>query len=205
MRVAVITGSAQGIGRQTAELFAANGYALALIDLQPSTQTIAALPAGTAAFDFTGDISNEASIAEFATQLIQRFGRVDVLVNNGGVSQRSSVLDTDIDTHRRILDVNYTGAVALTKSEGKIFRNVCCSILHIRRYSDYANVALILRFILNNSTLHKLLEIQRKSPAEVTRLLDHAPLVRLPWVLIKAGNTTLQWARMFDRNNCRGQ
>jgi NAD(P)-dependent dehydrogenase (short-subunit alcohol dehydrogenase family) len=106
------------------------------------------------------DLSQVSSLAAKGEEALSLFGRVDVLVNNGGVSQRSSVLDTDIDTHRRILDVNYTGAVALTKSEGKIFRNVCCSILHIRRYSDYANVALILRFILNNSTLHKLLEIQ---------------------------------------------
>jgi NAD(P)-dependent dehydrogenase (short-subunit alcohol dehydrogenase family) len=164
MRVAVITGSAQGIGRQTAELFAANGYALALIDLQPSTQTIAALPAGTAAFDFTGDISNEASIAEFATQLIQRFGRVDVLVNNAGISFIAPAETVSADQFRKVLDVNLVAPFLLCKAFGTIMLQ--------QRSGSIVNVASIAGLVgigdrsAYNASKHGLIGLTRTLAAE---------------------------------------
>ena len=64
MKVAVITGAAQGIGRRTAQIFAAAGYSLALLDLQPCTSTLASVRStGVEAADFPGDISDEAIVA----------------------------------------------------------------------------------------------------------------------------------------------
>lgn len=69
MKLAVITGAAQGIGRRTAELFAAAGYSLALLDLQPCAGTLKSLP-GCDAVDFPGDLSDE-TVVEAAAEAVR--------------------------------------------------------------------------------------------------------------------------------------
>ena len=86
-RVAVVTGGAQGIGRQTSELLAERGYRIAIIDLREPQATVAAIEARNAdAFGFAGDITKEDVVESFAQTVLKRFGRVDVLVNNAGIS-----------------------------------------------------------------------------------------------------------------------
>jgi dehydrogenase/reductase SDR family member 7B len=62
------------------------------------------------------DLSMPPSIQQAVEQVIARFGRVDFLVNNGGISQRSRIIDTNIEVDRRIMEVNYFGSVILTKA-----------------------------------------------------------------------------------------
>jgi NAD(P)-dependent dehydrogenase (short-subunit alcohol dehydrogenase family) len=112
--VAAITGAAQGIGRRTAELLAAEGYALALLDRQPvdgfapdSTLTVA------------GDVSDEADVAGFADAVADRFGRVDVLVNNAGVAFIAPAEQTPAEQWRRVIEVNLTGPFLLCRAFGR--------------------------------------------------------------------------------------
>ena len=87
MKLAIITGAAQGIGRRTAEIFAGAGYSLALLDLQPCTATLASIRAiGCDAADFTGDLSDESVVEAAAEAIRARWDRADVLVNNAGIS-----------------------------------------------------------------------------------------------------------------------
>lgn len=96
MRVAVITGAAQGIGRQIAETLAARGYALALNDLRPPDDTVAALGSRRDVAEvFVGDVSDDDFVARFAEGVLARFGGVDVLVNNAGIQRRVSLLDDE--------------------------------------------------------------------------------------------------------------
>lgn len=62
------------------------------------------------------DVAETASIAPAAKAVLDRFGRVDILVNNAGISQRALVADTDMAVYRRLMEVNFFGAVALTKA-----------------------------------------------------------------------------------------
>ena len=62
------------------------------------------------------DLEDYISLEEKATEAIAAFGRVDVLINNGGISQRSLVEETEITVDKRIMDINYLGTVALTKA-----------------------------------------------------------------------------------------
>jgi NAD(P)-dependent dehydrogenase (short-subunit alcohol dehydrogenase family) len=124
MKVAIITGAAQGIGRRTAELFAASGYALALFDLKPcpsisDTQTLA----------FKGDLSDESFVAEAVAAAHQRFGSVDVLVNNAGISSIAPAETISTEAFRRVLEVNLiapfiisriVGAIMLQQRQGSI-------------------------------------------------------------------------------------
>ena len=85
MRVAVVTGAAQGIGRRTAEVLGEAGYTLLLLDKQPCEATLSALRGvGSEAASVIGDITDETLIAQAVSVVMQRWGRVDVLVNNAG-------------------------------------------------------------------------------------------------------------------------
>ncbi|MGA7314937.1 MAG: SDR family NAD(P)-dependent oxidoreductase, partial [Silvibacterium sp.] len=119
-RVAVITGGAQGIGRCTAELLAKRGYKLALIDLRMPAETIRAIAErGGEAMGFTGDITDEPTVEVFVREAFVRFGRVDVLVNNAGVSLISPAETTSASDYRRVLEVNLMAPFLLAKAFGE--------------------------------------------------------------------------------------
>jgi short-subunit dehydrogenase len=61
------------------------------------------------------DLSDSSTISAKAQEAISIFGCVDILINNGGISFRGAILETDIDVDRRLMEVNYFGHVALTK------------------------------------------------------------------------------------------
>lgn len=64
----------------------------------------------------TLDLEDYTNLQAKADEAISSFGRVDILVNNGGISQRSLVKDTNINVDKRIMDINYLGTVGLTKA-----------------------------------------------------------------------------------------
>jgi NAD(P)-dependent dehydrogenase (short-subunit alcohol dehydrogenase family) len=120
MRVAVVTGAAQGIGRRTAEVLAAEGYALALFDVREPAETMTAVGALDAeALPVTGDVSSEADVATLGRAVLDRFGRVDVLVNNAGISFITPAEDTSPEEWRRVLEVNLTGPFLLCRELGR--------------------------------------------------------------------------------------
>jgi NAD(P)-dependent dehydrogenase (short-subunit alcohol dehydrogenase family) len=110
-RVAVITGAAQGIGRRTAQLLAAEGYALALFDRAPMT--------GFDALTVLGDVSDEGDVQGLARAVQARYGRVDVLVNNAGISSIGPAEDIPVALWRQVMEVNLTGPFLLSQVFGR--------------------------------------------------------------------------------------
>jgi NAD(P)-dependent dehydrogenase (short-subunit alcohol dehydrogenase family) len=120
MNVAVVTGAAQGIGRRTAEILAERGFALALIDLREPSETLAALKNRNAdTLSFAADITSENSVSEFATAIDSRWGRVDVLVNNAGISFIAPAETIAAKDYRRVLEVNLVAPFLLAQTFGK--------------------------------------------------------------------------------------
>ncbi|MET0234535.1 MAG: SDR family oxidoreductase [Kibdelosporangium sp.] len=109
--VAVITGAAQGIGREVARVLAARGYATVLTDLQK--------PDDSGALSVLGDVSDPDDVASLAGQVRSTFGRVDVLVNNAGVSLLQPAEETTVAQWRRVIDVNLTGPFLLCQEFGR--------------------------------------------------------------------------------------
>jgi NAD(P)-dependent dehydrogenase (short-subunit alcohol dehydrogenase family) len=109
--VAVITGAAQGIGRQVARVLSARGYATVLTDLRK--------PDEPGALTVLGDVSNPDDVAFLASQVRSTFGRVDVLVNNAGVSLLKPAEETTAEQWRRVIDVNLTGPFLLCQEFGR--------------------------------------------------------------------------------------
>ncbi len=119
MRVALITGSAQGIGRCTAEAMAAAGYALVPNDLRAPSETLAAVRAlGARAEELVGDVADEATVQRFAAIVEDRWGQVDVLVNNAGISFIAPAETISGADFRRVLDVNLVAPFLLCKTFG---------------------------------------------------------------------------------------
>ena len=86
-RVALVTGAGRGIGRRTAEVLAAQGYAVALNDLAEPTEALQAVRAsGAEAVAAIGDVASAAAIPDIAAAAKDAFGDIDVLVNNAGIS-----------------------------------------------------------------------------------------------------------------------
>ncbi|KAA6460249.1 SDR family oxidoreductase [Acidobacteria bacterium AB60] len=119
-RVAVITGAAQGIGRRTAELLAQRGYRIGIIDRQEPTATINAIRArGGQAISYTGDITSESAVLDFAALVDSHFGRPDVLVNNAGISLIAPAEETSLEDYRRVLNVNLVAPFLLARIFGE--------------------------------------------------------------------------------------
>ena len=120
-RIAVITGAGQGIGRRTAEVLAARGYRLALIDIQSVDRTMEAIrQIGSEAVALAGDVSSEADVTRMAEAVQQRYGRVDALVNNAGISCICPAEETTAVQWRRVLEVNLTGPFLLCRAFGRM-------------------------------------------------------------------------------------
>jgi NAD(P)-dependent dehydrogenase (short-subunit alcohol dehydrogenase family) len=164
-KVAVVTGAAQGIGRRVAEVLADGGYALALTDLHDSTETLAAVgERGREALDVPGDVSVEADVAAFAEQVRERFGRVDVLVNNAGISFIAPAEDTAPEDWRRVLEVNLTGPFLLCQAFGRLMLEAGVgSIVNVASIAGLRGVADRAAY---NASKHGLVGLTRTLAAE---------------------------------------
>ncbi len=113
-RVAVVTGAASGIGRALAEALAGAGSAVVLADLDVRESEAVAERLrrnGATALAVPVDVADPASVDELAKVTLDRFGRVDVLCNNAGVSTFNLIQDQTLDDWRWVFNVNLWGVV----------------------------------------------------------------------------------------------
>ena len=125
-RVAVVTGAASGIGRALAEAFAEAGSAVVLADLDGAeAEAVAAgiRASGGQAEAMAVDVADPAAVDRLAAATLERFGRVDVLCNNAGVSTFNLLRDQTLDDWRWVFDVNLWGVVHGLQSFVPIMRS----------------------------------------------------------------------------------
>jgi len=165
MPVAVITGAAQGIGRRTAETLAELGYSLALSDLKPATETLAAVHKfGAEAVEHVGDISDEDVVTRFAASVKGRWGRADVLVNNAGISFIAPAETITAADFRRVLDVNLVAPFLLAKVFSEMMlKQKAGSIVNVASIAGLVGVADRSAY---NASKHGLVGLTRTLAAE---------------------------------------
>lgn len=119
-RTAAITGAARGIGRKVAEVLAERGFRVALNDLRMPEETIQAIRSrGGEALSYVGNVADEAIAEEFARSVHHAWGRIDVLVNNAGISLIAPAESTAASDYRRVLEVNLVAPFLLSKAFGR--------------------------------------------------------------------------------------
>jgi 3-oxoacyl-[acyl-carrier protein] reductase len=118
--LALVTGGRRGIGRAIAEALAGAGFDLAITDLAPeAAEALAAVRAlGADAEFFRSDLADLAAHPALLARLVDRFGRVDCLVNNAGMGSvsRGDVLDLSPESFDTVLGVNLRGTLFLTQA-----------------------------------------------------------------------------------------
>ncbi|MGZ4038798.1 MAG: SDR family NAD(P)-dependent oxidoreductase, partial [Bacteroidia bacterium] len=118
-KVVWITGASSGIGEALALQFAQQGARLILSARREEELkrigTLSKLPALDLMI-LPFDLKDTSNASGLAAQIMNKFGRIDILVNNGGFSQRSEALETPVPIDREIMEVDYFAQVALAKA-----------------------------------------------------------------------------------------
>ena len=123
-KVALVTGAARGIGLAVAKRFLAEGWRVALLDIEgdllDSAFVALARPDHTLALH--ADVSDVAAVATAVEAVSRRFGRLDALVNNAGIAVFKPLLETTEQDWSRVLAVNLTGPFLCTKAAVPLMR-----------------------------------------------------------------------------------
>lgn len=124
-KVVLITGAGLGIGRTLAEAFAAQGAIVVANDLTPINldKTIHLIQAsGGKTLAYVADIASKLALQSMLNEIIDQFGRIDILIQAADVDPSDSIMEMDEWDWRRTLDINLTGPFLLIQSVGRIMR-----------------------------------------------------------------------------------
>ena len=108
-RVAIVTGAGSGIGRATAELFAAEGARVACADVNGKAAQETAANIGAAAIGCRTDVSVPGDVEQMVADTVAKFGTVDVLYANAGVGGSGNAIDMSFEEWNRMIGINLTG------------------------------------------------------------------------------------------------
>lgn len=119
-KVALITGGSRGIGKAIAEKFAKNGYDLVINYVSDNTDLDAIKEEfkqyGSEVLMEKADVSNYAECEKMVTAAIEKFGRIDVLVNNAGVTRDNLLMRMKEEDFDKVIEINLKGTFLITKS-----------------------------------------------------------------------------------------
>jgi len=122
-KAALVTGAARGIGLATAKRFLAEGWRVALLDIDGETlkRAHASLPAD-ATLAIQCDVADAAGVRDALARIANEFGRLDALVNNAGIAIFKPILEVTLEDWSRVLAVNLTGPFLCTKAAAALMR-----------------------------------------------------------------------------------
>lgn len=117
-KVAIVTGAARGIGLGIANRLADDGFALSILDVGERSEGVELLSQKTEVLYVQGDLSRADDRARLVRETVERFGRIDVLVNNAGVAPRvrCDMLETGEESFDWVLGINLKGNFFLTQA-----------------------------------------------------------------------------------------
>jgi NAD(P)-dependent dehydrogenase (short-subunit alcohol dehydrogenase family) len=141
-KVAIVTGAGRNIGEDTSKLFASEGAAVAVVDLdrargQKVTANIVA--AGGKAKSFICDVGKEEDIINCVKDVMVAFGQIDILINNAAISDNKNMFDLSTEEWNRVLAITLTSPFLFSKHVAKemIARGKGGSIVNVSSTSGY--------------------------------------------------------------------
>lgn len=123
----VITGSGRGLGRQIAFSFAESGANVVVTartekEIKQTAEKINREKEGKAIY-VPADISNEKDVKNLVKRTVKKFNKVDILINNAAIHEANTILETDLSTWKKIIEVNLTGTFLCSKEFGQVMKN----------------------------------------------------------------------------------
>jgi 2-hydroxycyclohexanecarboxyl-CoA dehydrogenase len=115
-KIAIVTGAGQGIGRGIAEKLAAEGATVVVSDINEATARETAGALGGQATGVPADVTSRESVQAMADRVRERFGRIDVLVNNAGWDKAGPFVDSDPSDWDTIIQINLYGVLNTSKA-----------------------------------------------------------------------------------------
>lgn len=118
-KIVVITGGANGIGAVAASLFGKHGAQIAIVDFDKEAGELIAQQLhgkGVEAAFFQVDVSDSEKVKEMAAKVIEIFGKVDILINNAGITRDAMMLKLEVADFQKVIDVNLTGVFNCTQA-----------------------------------------------------------------------------------------
>lgn len=116
-KVAIITGAASGLGLEAAKLFIKEGAKVALVDYDAiAGEKIAAELEADRDAVFEADVSNRTQVLEMVSMVKERFGKIDILINNAGITKDNMLLKMSAEDFQKVMDVNVNGVFHCTQA-----------------------------------------------------------------------------------------
>jgi 3-hydroxybutyrate dehydrogenase len=146
-KVAIVTGAASGIGREIARAYLREGAMVAIADLAQAASDAAAAeldPSGARAIGVAMDVSDEAQVEAGTARVVERFGRLDILVSNAGIQIVSPIVEFDFAQWKRVLAIHLDGAFLTTRAAlRRMYRQKSGSVIYVG--SVHSKVASVLK------------------------------------------------------------
>jgi 3-oxoacyl-[acyl-carrier protein] reductase len=123
--VCVVTGSGKGLGKAIAEKFFQEGAEVALWDRSGLAKSVANSldPSGKKTLYVKADVREEDQVAHAISEIMKKFGRVDVLVNNAGISRHKPIEEMTLELWGEVIDTNLTGVFLCSKAVTPVMKN----------------------------------------------------------------------------------
>lgn len=117
-KVVLVTGGSSGLGRTIAEAAAEAGARLAIVGLEPDAvhQAAEEMPGNVEVLGLVADLTQQEDVDRVVATVVERFGRLDVLVNAAGRTDRRKVVDTTPERFRELMELNFLAAVRTTRA-----------------------------------------------------------------------------------------
>lgn len=133
-KTALVTGAARGIGLATSKLMIERGWQVAMLDRD--TEELEKVAADlTNAAPFFCDVSIQSDVEKTLPAILERFGRLDAVVNNAGVAQFGPIEGTDFETWRTVMDTNLDGVFLVSQAAVPALKETRGSIVNIASIS----------------------------------------------------------------------
>jgi dehydrogenase/reductase SDR family member 7B len=163
-KVVLITGGTSGIGKACAFVFGKAGARVAVSgrnqqNLNETTQELAA--AGIQALGVRADVSIEADCQRMVQETVNKFGKLDILINNAGISMRALFMDVDLDVLRKVMDINFWGTVYSTKFALPYIQAAKGSVIGISSIAGYRGLPARTGYSASKFAMHGFLETLR--------------------------------------------
>lgn len=118
-KVAIITGAANGLGLAAAEIFAREGASVAIADFNEEVGTIRAqelADKGHRVAFFQVNVANQDSVNQMVKNVLTTFGKIDILINNAGITKDAMLKKMTLENFQKVIDVNLTGVYLCTQA-----------------------------------------------------------------------------------------